>query len=76
MIMGLDFGLGNLVAGVFISLVGLAVLMYGRKEIRVPHMVAGAILVVFPYFVGLWWLALLIAAVVLAALALISRLGW
>ena len=62
--------------GGFISLVGLAVLMYGRKEVRVPHMVAGVILIVFPYFVGIWWLAILIAAVVLSGLALMSRFGW
>jgi hypothetical protein len=74
--MGLNLSLGSLVAGGFISLVGLAVLMYGRKEVRVPHLVAGGILVVFPYFVGIWWLELVIAAVVLAALALISHLGW
>lgn len=74
--MGLNLSLGSLVAGGFISLIGVAVLMYGRKEVRVPHIVAGAILVIFPYFVGLWWLELAIAAVVLAALALFSRLGW
>ena len=62
--------------GGFISLVGLAVLMYGRKEIRVPHMVAGVILIVFPYFVGIWWLAILIAVVILTGLAVMSRLGW
>jgi hypothetical protein len=73
--MGLNLSLGSLVAGGFISLVGLAVLMYGRKEVRVPHIVAGAILIIFPYFVGLWWLELVIAAAVLAALALFSRLG-
>jgi hypothetical protein len=74
--MGLDLSLGSLVAGGFISLVGLAVLMYGRKEVRIPHIVTGVILVVFPYFVGLWWLELVIAAVLLGALAVISHLGW
>ena len=74
--MGLDLSLGNLVVGGFISLVGLAVLMYGRKEVRVPHMVAGVILIVFPYFVGIWWLAILIAVVILTGLAIVSRLGW
>ena len=74
--MDLDLSLGNLVVGGFISLVGLAVLMYGRKEVRVPHMAAGAILIVFPYFVGIWWLAILIAVVILTGLAIVSRLGW
>ena len=74
--MGLDLDLGDLIVGGFISLVGLAVLMYGRKEVRVPHIVAGLILIVFPYFVGIWWLAILIAVVILAGLAVVSRLGW
>jgi hypothetical protein len=74
--MGLNLGLGSLVAGGFISLIGLAVLMYGRKEVRTPHIVAGVILMVFPYFVGIWWLELVIAALLLVALAAVSRLGW
>jgi hypothetical protein len=74
--MGLDLSLGNLVVGIFISMIGAAVLMYGRKEVRVPHIAAGVILIVFPYFVGIWWLAILIAAIVLAALSVASRLGY
>jgi hypothetical protein len=73
---GLNLGLGSLVVGGAISLVGMAVLLYGRKEARAPHIVAGLILIVFPYFVGIWWLELAIAAVLLAALAIISHLGW
>ena len=72
----MDLSLGNLVVGGFISLIGLALLMYGRKETRVPHVITGVILIVFPYFVGIWWLAILIAAVIAAGLALVSRLGW
>jgi hypothetical protein len=74
--MGLDFSLGNLAVGIFISLIGLSVLMYGRKEVRVPHIVAGLILIVYPYFISIWWLAILIAVVILAGLALVSRLGY
>ena len=72
----MHLSLGILVVGGFISLIGVALLIYGRKGVRVPHMVAGLILIVFPYFVGLWWLALVIAAAVLAALAVISHLGY
>jgi hypothetical protein len=72
----LDISPGNLVVGIFISLIGAALLMYGRKELRVPHIVAGLILIVFPYFVGFWWLAIVIAVIVIAVLALVSRLGY
>jgi hypothetical protein len=72
----LNLDLSTLVVGIFISLIGAALLLYGRKEVRVPHIVAGLILIVFPYFVGIWWLAIVIAVVILAALAIISRLGY
>lgn len=72
----MDLSLGNIVVGGFISLIGLALIMYGRKEVRVPHIVVGLILVVYPYFVGIWWLQILIAVVVLVALGLVSRLGY
>lgn len=72
----MNLDLSTLVVGIFISLIGAALLLYGRKEVRVPHIVAGLILIVFPYFVGIWWLAIVIAVVILAALAIISRLGY
>ncbi len=72
----LDISPGNLAVGIFISLIGAALVMYGRKELRVPHIVAGLILIVFPYFVGFWWLAVMIAVIVIAILALVSRLGY
>jgi hypothetical protein len=72
----LNLDLSTLVVGIFISLIGAALLLYGRKQVRVPHIVAGLILIVFPYFVGIWWLAIVIAVVILAALAIISRLGY
>jgi hypothetical protein len=74
--MGLDLSMGNLVVGIFISMIGAALLLYGRKEVRVPHIVAGLILMVFPYFVGIWWLAILIAVIIIAGLSVVSRLGY
>ena len=74
--MSLNLSFGNIVVSVFIGLVGTALLLYGRKEVRVPHIAAGAILIVFPYFVGIWWLAVLIAAAILAGLSVVSRLGY
>ncbi|MFH0917223.1 MAG: amino acid transport protein [bacterium] len=67
--------LNSILVGVFISLVGLALLMYGRKQTRLPHMVVGLILIVYPYFVGSIVIQLAVAVVLLAALALASRLG-
>ena len=67
--------LNSILVGVFVSLVGLALLMYGRKQTRLPHMVVGLILIVYPYFVGNIVIQLGVAVALLAALALASRLG-
>jgi hypothetical protein len=55
-----------------LGLVGFGLFMYGRKQARVPHLVAGLLYMVYPYFtdtfsstlivavviaVGLWWAA-------------------
>ena len=75
-LMGLNLNMGSILIGVFISMIGSAVVLYGRKEVRVPHIAAGVILIIFPYFVSIWWLAILIAAIILASLSLASRLGY
>ena len=74
--MGLHLSMGNIAIGIVISMIGAAVLLYGRKEVRVPHIVAGLLLIVFPYFINIWWLAILIAVIVLVGLSLVSRLGY
>jgi hypothetical protein len=74
--MGLNLSLGNLVLGGFIGLIGVSILIYGRKEVRVPHIVTGLIMIVYPYFVGYWWLEILICVVLLAGLTVVSRLGY
>jgi hypothetical protein len=66
----------GIVIGVFVGLIGLGLLTYGRKEVRVPHMVVGLILLVYPYFVGNWIAVLAIAAALIGALAFVSRLGY
>jgi hypothetical protein len=70
-----NLDVNNLLLGVFISLIGMALLMYGRKEVRVPHIVAGLVLIVYPYFVGSLLLELIVAVVVIGGLALASRVG-
>ncbi len=72
----LQLSVGMLTASIFISLIGATLVIYGRKQTRTPHVVAGAILVIFPYFVHWWWLGVIIAAVVLTVLAVVSKLGY
>ena len=72
----MNLGMSAIVLGLFIGLVGLALLNYGRKEVRVPHMVVGFILLVYPYFVGNWIAVLGIAAALVGGLAFVSYLGY
>jgi len=66
----------SLVASLFVSSVGFVLLSYGRKMSRVPHGLAGIILLVFPYFVESVVVMLALAVLILAALWLAARLGW
>ena len=72
----MNLSTSGIVLGVFIGLIGLALLSYGRKEVRVPHMVVGVLLLVYPYFVGDWIAILAIAAALIGGLAFVSRLGY
>jgi hypothetical protein len=62
--------------GGFISLIGMALLIYGRKATRVPHIVVGLTLMVYPYFIGSLVLTTVIAVVLVSGLAVVSRLGY
>ncbi len=47
---------GMLYWGLFIGLVGMGFLIYGKKRPDGPAMITGIILVVYPYFIGsLFW---------------------
>ena len=71
-----NLDLNTILVGGFIGLIGLAILGYGRKEVRIPHMVVGVILLVYPYFVPNWIVTLVIAAALVGGLAFVSRLGY
>ena len=67
---------GNaLLAAIFVSLIGLATFKYGRTQRRVPQTVVGLLLMGFPYFISSVPWVLGIAAGLLAAMALLIRLG-
>jgi hypothetical protein len=72
----MNLSLNNLLFGAFISLIGLALLGYGRKAGRIPHMAVGLILLVYPYFFGSLVVEILIGVFLLAALTLVNRLGF
>ena len=68
---------GNaILASLAIGLVGTAIFVYGRKQGRLPQMVVGVVLVVYPYFVANLALMGAIAVALVAGLWLAVRFGW
>jgi hypothetical protein len=64
----------------FLSLItggiGMVLMVYGKKQDRWPHLVAGLALMAYPYFVETVVMTIVLAVVILAALWLAVRQGW
>jgi hypothetical protein len=71
----MDIDTGSLVASLIVSAIGFVVFTYGKRLQRVPQIVIGLVLMAFPYFVPSIPLMATIAAVLLAGLWLVVRLG-
>ena len=65
----------TLFAWTVIGSIGLGLFVYGKKQRRVPHLGAGVLLMVYPYFVPGLGATVGIAAGVLALLFLATYLG-
>lgn len=72
----MGFDTGSFLASLFISSIGFVLFVYGRRMSRIPHGLAGLVLMVFPYFVPSVLFALAIAAAVVGALWFAVKLGW
>jgi hypothetical protein len=48
----MELDAGSLVTSMIVSSVGFVLLVYGRKMARLPHVIVGAVLLIFPYFAG------------------------
>ena len=64
----------------FLSLIpggiGFVLLVYGKKQGSWSHLVAGALLTVYPYFATSVASLILVGAAICAGLWLVLRLGW
>ena len=72
----MSFDAGNLIAGFLISGVGFVLFSYGRKLGRIPHVVIGLVLMVFPYFVPSVLVMVGVAALLCGLLFLATRAGY
>jgi hypothetical protein len=71
----MDTSFGSLFLPMVIGAVGAGFFIYGKKQGRLPQMVGGLALCVYPYFIPNLWLMGGIAAVIVAAVGLASRKG-
>jgi len=71
-----DLDANALLASIMIGTVGLGVFIYGKRQSRLPQMIAGIGLMAYPYFVSNVLVMAGIAMALLAALWLVVRLGW
>lgn len=71
-----DLDANAILASIMIGTVGLGVFIYGKRQSRLPQMIAGVVLMAYPYFVSNVLLMAGIAMGLLVALWLVVRLGW
>ena len=64
----MDLDANSLLASLLVGSIGFVAFAYGKRQSRVPHMLAGFILMAYPYFVTNVALMLAIAVALLAAL--------
>jgi hypothetical protein len=67
---------GWIIASLIVSSVGFILLNYGRKFARVPQIVVGLAMLIYPYFVPGVLANMLVAAGLLALLWVAVKLGW
>ena len=72
----MSFDPSNLIAGFLISGVGFVLFSYGRKLGRVPHVVVGLVLMIFPYFVPSVLVMIGVGALLCGLLFLATRAGY
>ena len=67
---------GPLFLSLFIGAIGSGLFIYGKKQSRMPQLLAGIALVVYPYFVPNLWLMSGIALALLSGLWVAVKAGY
>ncbi|MBK6695224.1 MAG: amino acid transport protein [Myxococcales bacterium] len=64
-----------LLVSMLVGLVGFAIFVYGKRQSRLPHLLAGVVMMLYPYFVDSAAFSAGIAVAVGGALFAAVRLG-
>jgi len=47
----MDLSIGSLIASLLVSSTGFGLFLYGKKQLRMPQLVAGIAMMAYPYFI-------------------------
>lgn len=72
----MSFDPGVLLLSFVTSGIGFVLFVYGKKQDRPPQLVAGIVLMVYPYFVSGLLMNVLAGAGIIAAMWLAIQQGW
>lgn len=72
----MSFDPGTLFLSLVTSGIGFVLFMYGRKQDRIPQLIGGIVLMIYPYFVSSLLMNVLVGAGVIGAVWLAVRQGW
>jgi multisubunit Na+/H+ antiporter MnhC subunit len=72
----MSFDPGVLFLSLLTSGIGFVLFMYGKKQERPPQLVAGLVLMIYPYFVSSLLMNVVVGAGILAVMWLAIRQGW
>lgn len=71
----MDLSASSIIASLLVGGVGTGLFLYGKKQARIPHLLAGVALTIYPMFVPSAILVYAIAALVVGALWFGVRAG-
>ena len=72
----MSFDPSTLFVSLLTSAIGYALFSYGRKQARLPQVVGGVLLMVYPYFVDSFTSMFLIGVLICVGVWAALRMGW
>lgn len=74
--MGFDLDPGSIFLSLLVGSVGFVLFVYGKKQERFPQLIAGLVLMVYPYFVSGALPMFLVGIIVVVAMWIAVRSGY
>lgn len=71
----MDFSTGWVFASLLVSTVGFGLFIYGKKQLRIPQLVSGILLMTYPAFLASPAWILVVGAAIVGSLWMATRAG-